>query len=151
MRRTTATSPHQDDAISYSKRLSLFKKEKSWLSQQRQNMKNKEEMNTDNEANKGRYKKRSFESDQMRFSLRIDKELSDWVEEQSKGITKNRYINGLIRQDMEASLLKDMAIKNGMTVGEVMTASRMSFEDFDERVTNQVKKDIARHQRNKNK
>ena len=114
-------------------------------------MKNKEEMNTDNEATKGRYKKRSFEKDQMRFSLRIDKELSDWVEEQSKGITKNRYINGLIRQDMEASLLKDMAIKKGMTVGEVMTASRMSFEDFDERVTNQVKEDIARHKRNKDK
>ena len=114
-------------------------------------MKNKEEMNTDNEANKGRYKKRSFESDQMRFSLRIDKELSDWVEEQSKGITKNRYINGLIRQDMEASLLKDMAIKKGMTVGEAMTTSRMSFEDFDERVTNQVKEDIARHKRNKDK
>lgn len=114
-------------------------------------MKNKEEMNTNNEVTKGRYKKRNFEVDQMRFSLRIDKELSDWVEEQSKGITKNRYINGLIRQDMEASLLKDMAIKKGMTVGEAMTASRMSFEDFDERVTNQVKEDIARHQRNKNK
>lgn len=108
-------------------------------------------MNTDNETTKGRYKKRSFERDQMRFSLRIDKELSDWVEEQSKGITKNRYINGLIRQDMEASLLKDMARKNGMTVGEVMTASRLSFEDFDERVTNQVKEDIARHQRDKDK
>ena len=114
-------------------------------------MKNKEEMNTDNEATKGRYKKRTFESDQMRFSLRIDKELSDWVEEQSKVITKNRYINGLIRQDMEASLLKDMAIKNGMTVGEVMTESRMSFEDFDNRVTNQVKEDIARHKRHKRK
>lgn len=108
-------------------------------------------MNTNNEATKGRYKKRTFEEDQMRFSLRIDKELSDWVEEQSKGITKNRYINGLIRQDMEASLLKDMAIKNGMTIGEVMTASRMSFEDFDNRVTNQVKEDIARHKRNKSK
>ena len=108
-------------------------------------------MNTHNETTKGRYKKRSFEKDQMRFSLRIDKELSDWVERKSQGITKNRYINGLIRQDMEASLLKDMAIKKGMTVGEAMTASRMSFEDFDERVTNQVKEDIARHQRNKNK
>ena len=114
-------------------------------------MKNKEEMKTDNEATKGRYKKRSFEKDQMRFSLRIDKELNDWVEGQSQGITKNRYINGLIRQDMEASLLKNMARENGMTVGELMTASRMSFEDFDERVTNQVKEDIARHQRNKNK
>jgi hypothetical protein len=114
-------------------------------------MKNKEEMNTNNEETKGRYKKRTFEEDQMRFSLRIDKELSDWVEEQSKGITKNRYINGLIRQDMEASLLKDMAIKNAMTVGEAMTASRLSFEDFDERVTNQVKEDIAKHKRNKNK
>ena len=112
-------------------------------------MKNKEKMDTKDEATKGRYKKRSFEKDQMRFSLRIDKELTDWVETQSKGITKNRYINGLIRQDMEASLLKDIAIKNGMTVGEVMTASRQSFEDFDERVTNQVKEDIARHQRNK--
>lgn len=151
MRHTTATSPHQDDATNYSKRLSLFKKEKNWLSQQQQNMKNKEEMNTNNEVTKGRYKKRNFEVDQMRFSLRIDKELSDWVEEQSKGITKNRYINGLIRQDMEASLLKDMARKNGMTVGEVMTASRLSFEDFDERVTNQVKEDIARHQRDKDK
>lgn len=108
-------------------------------------------MNTNNEATKGRYKKRTFEEDQMRFSLRIDKELSEWIEEQSKGITKNRYINGLIRQDMEASLLKDMAIKNGMTIGEVMTASRMSFEDFDNRVTNQVKEDIARHKRNKSK
>lgn len=108
-------------------------------------------MNTNNEVTKGRYKKRTFDEDQMRFSLRIDKELSDWVEEQSKGITKNRYINGLIRQDMEDSLLKDMAIKNGMTVGEVMTASRMSFEDFDNRVTNQVKEDIARHKRNKSK
>lgn len=114
-------------------------------------MKNKEEMNTDNETTKGRYKKRTFESDQMRFSLRIDKEMSDWVEEQSKGITKNRYINGLIRQDMEASLLKDMAIKNGMTVGEIMTVCRLNLEDFDERVTNQVKEDIARHKRNKNK
>ena len=38
-----------------------------------------------------------------------------------------------------------------MTVGEIMTESRMSFEDFDERVTNQVKEDIARHKRNKNK
>lgn len=151
MRHTTATSPHQDDATNYSKRLSLFKKEKTWLSQQQQNMKNKEEMNTNNEVTKGRYKKRNFEVDQMRFSLRIDKELSDWVEEQSKGITKNRYINGLIRQDMEASMLKDMAIKKGMTVGEAMTASRMSFEDFDERVTNQVKEDIARHKRNKDK
>lgn len=45
----------------------------------------------------------------------------------------------------------EMATENGMTVGEVMTASRLSLEDFDERVTNQVKEEIARHQRNKDK
>lgn len=46
---------------------------------------------------------------------------------------------------------EEMATENGMTVGEVMTASRLSLEDFDERVTNQVKEEIARHQRNKDK
>lgn len=98
-------------------------------------------------SSQGRYKKRSFEKSQTRFSLRIDDDLVEWVASQSETTTKNRYINGLIRKDMEASLLKDMAIKNGMTVGEVMTESRMSFEDFDKRVTDKVKEEVARHQR----
>ncbi len=103
------------------------------------------------QTEQGRYKKRSFEKDQTRFSLRIDDELTKWVEQRSKGTTKNRYINGLIRQDMEMVKYIEMATENGMTVGEVMTASRLSLEDFDERVTNQVKEEIARHQRNKDK
>lgn len=99
------------------------------------------------QTEQGRYKKRSFEKDQTRFSLRIDDELTKWVEQRSKGTTKNRYINGLIRQDMEMSKLREMATKNGMTVGEVMTVYRLSLEDFDKRVIDKVKEEVARHQR----
>ncbi len=95
----------------------------------------------------GRYKKRTYAKDQTRFSLRIDDELAEWVEQQSKKTTKNRYINGIIRQDMEQSKLHEMAIKQRMTIGEVMTACRLNLEDFDKRLTDKVKEEVARHQR----
>lgn len=95
----------------------------------------------------GRYKKRTYAKDQTRFSLRIDDELAEWVEQQSKKTTKNRYINGLIRQDMEQNKLHEMAVKNGKTLGEMMTVCRLSLEDFDKRVTDKVKEEVARHQR----
>ena len=95
----------------------------------------------------GRYKKRTYAKDQTRFSLRIDDELAEWVEQQSKKTTKNRYINGLIRQDMEQNKLHEMAVKNGKTLGEMMTVCRLSLEEFDKRVTDKVKEEVARHQR----
>lgn len=95
----------------------------------------------------GRYKKRTYAKDQTRFSLHIDDELKEWVERQSKDTTKNRYLNGLIRQDMEQSKLQEMAIKQRMTLGEAMTACRLNLEDFDKRLTDKVKEEIARHQR----
>lgn len=110
----------------------------------KKNMKTDKQQITDTH---GRYKKRTYAKDQTRFSLRIDDELAEWVEQQSKKTTKNRYINGLIRQDMEQNKLHEMAVKNGKTLGEMMTVCRLSLEDFDKRVTDKVKEEVARHQR----
>lgn len=73
----------------------------------------------------GKYKKRTPKSDQKTFSLRLDDDLDRWVELKSKGMTKNRYINGLIRQSMETEMLQREAEAEGVPAGELVQSWRM--------------------------
>ena len=58
---------------------------------------------------------------QKRIGMAVDADLMDWLNQQPN---KARYINGLIRQDMEMSKLREEAESRKMTVGEVMTDHR---------------------------
>lgn len=81
---------------------------------------------------KGRYKKRTYMKDQTRFSLRLDDDLVEWVEKRAKATTKNRYINGLIRQDMEMAALRNKCETERTTMGETLTLQRKLMETFEE-------------------
>ncbi len=58
---------------------------------------------------------------QKRIGLAVDADLMDWLNKQPN---KARYINGLIRQDMETAELRDEAQRRSMTLGEVLTDHR---------------------------
>lgn len=98
-------------------------------------------------SSQGRYKKRSFEKTQTRFSLRIDDDLVEWVELQSASTTKNRYINALIRMDMEWQSLVSTAQENNLHQGEVLSLYRMHNDNFDEQMHKKIKEELAKHQR----
>jgi hypothetical protein len=72
----------------------------------------------------GRYKKRTFKKDQKPFSIRLDNDLDEWVEANCKATTKNRYINGLIRQDMELANIRQVSRETGMPAGELLKSWR---------------------------
>ena len=63
---------------------------------------------------------------QKRIGMAVDADLMDWLNQQPN---KARYINGLIRQDMEMHKLQDEAKERLMTVGEVMTDHREQREE----------------------
>lgn len=67
---------------------------------------------------KKRYKKRTKEL--KTFSLRLDSDLDDWLETNCVETTKNRYINGLIRQDMELANIRQVSRETGMPAGELL-------------------------------
>lgn len=112
-------------------------------------MTNKSKQEEKQQPRQGRYKKRTFSKDQTRFSLRIDDDLVNTIILQADGITKNRYINGLIREDIEMELLRTKARTNGRTLGEEMTAQRMAKDHFEEELERRVKEALAKHQRGK--
>ncbi len=58
---------------------------------------------------------------QKRIGMAVDADLMDWLNKQPN---KARYINGLIRQDMEMAELRDEAARRNMTIGEVLTEHR---------------------------
>lgn len=58
---------------------------------------------------------------QKRIGMAVDADLMDWLEQQQN---KTRYINGLIRQDMEMNEIREEAKRRNMTVGEVLTDHR---------------------------
>ena len=67
--------------------------------------------------------------------MAVDADLMEWLNKQPN---KARYINGLIRQDMEMQQLKEEAERRKMTIGEVLTDHREQREaqiddaDFEE-------------------
>ncbi len=65
---------------------------------------------------------------QKRIGMAVDADLMDWLDKQPN---KARYINGLIRQDMEMAELRDEAQRRNMTLGEVLTDHR---EERDSRI-----------------
>lgn len=72
---------------------------------------------------------------QKRIGMAVDADLMEWLNKQPN---KARYINGLIRQDMEMQQLKEEAERRKMTIGEVLTDHREQREaqiddaDFEE-------------------
>lgn len=65
---------------------------------------------------------------QKRIGMAVDADLMEWLNKQPN---KARYINGLIRQDMEMHELQDEAQRRKMTVGEILTEHR---EDREARI-----------------
>lgn len=72
---------------------------------------------------------------QKRIGMAVDADLMDWLEQQPN---KTRYINGLIRQDMELTRLRETAAAMKMNLGELLTYQREEREsqiqdaDFEE-------------------
>ncbi len=58
---------------------------------------------------------------QKRIGMAVDADLMEWLNKQPN---KARYINGLIRQDMEMAELRDEAARRNMNLGEVLTEHR---------------------------
>lgn len=76
----------------------------------------------------GKYKfsKRGNGRTQKRIGVAIDSELEDWLNLQSN---KNRYINGLIRQDQERFNIRAVSKTTSKTEGEILTEMREAWEE----------------------
>ena len=76
----------------------------------------------------GKYKssKRGNGRTQKRIGVAIDSELEDWLNVQTN---KNRYINGLIRQDHERFNIRAASKVTGKTEGEILTEMREAWEE----------------------
>lgn len=90
----------------------------------------------------GKYKssKRGNGRTQKRIGVAIDSELEDWLNIQTN---KNRYINGLIRQDQERFNIRAASKVTGKTEGEILTEMREAWEEKRQR---QVEEE-AKHRR----
>lgn len=76
----------------------------------------------------GKYKfsKRGNGRTQKRIGIAIDCELEDWLNTKNN---KNRYINGLIRQDLERFNIRAASKVTGKTEGEILTEMREAWEE----------------------
>lgn len=70
--------------------------------------------------------KRGDGRNQKRIGVAIDTELEDWLGAQPN---KNRYINGLIRQDLERFNIRAASKVTGKTEGEILTEMREAWEE----------------------
>lgn len=67
------------------------------------------------------------ETPQVRIALQVDQEVADWMKDNVKN--RNRYIGGLIRQDMERRWVEQLATVRGETVGETMSHLHDSYQN----------------------
>lgn len=90
----------------------------------------------------GKYKfsKRGNGRTQKRIGVAIDCEMEDWLNTKTN---KNRYINGLIRQDLERFNIRSASKVTGKTEGEILTEMR---EALEEKIQRQAEEEV-RHKR----
>lgn len=87
-----------------------------------------------------RFSKRGNGSNQTRMAFSVDNDLKPWLAAQPN---KNRYINGLIRQNREQLCIQQEATRQGVTVGEHLSAMGEAYREKQQREAEVA----ARHRR----
>lgn len=87
-----------------------------------------------------RFSKRGKGSNQTRMAFSIDNDLKSWL---AAHPNKNRYLNGLIRQNREQLYIQQKAAECGVPVGELLYAMTEAYREKRQREAEEE----ARHRR----